>query len=266
MLPYFGLDSFIVGPITIHVWGLMVAAGILVAVWFIAFLAKKYLYAPAVIYDLAIWVLLSAFILARLFHVVFYDLSYYLLYPLDIFKIWQGGMSSTGGFFGAALAIWLFAKYRHFNFKELLPYLDFTALGLWLGWGIGRLGCFFTHLHPGRRTNFWLAVNYPGGTRFDLGLMESMLGFILFAIFYLLFKRLIKMRWGLVAGWSAGSYALVRFWLDFLRATDLPNSDARYGALTPAQWAMLAIIGGLIFLGVYGKIMSSFAKASDDKL
>jgi len=112
-------------------------------------------------------------------------------------------------------------------------------------------------------SNFWLAVNYSGGlarwsplggARHDLGLYESILGFALFIIFAFLFKRLVKMRWGLVAILSSLGYAIVRFFLDFLRATDLPGSDIRYAELTPAQWGMLFIVAALTASLVFDKL------------
>lgn len=259
MIPFFQLDQIMVGPIAIQVWGLMVALGIIAAVILMTYLAKKYLLSPEVVVDLAIWIIISAFIFARIFYVVFYNPAYFLTRPIDVFKIWEGGASSLGGFFGAALATWLFAKKRHFSWRELLPYFDIMAVSLWLGWGIGRIGCFLTHLHPGRLSNFFLAVNFPGGARLDLGILESITGFLIFTIFILLFKRLIKIRWGRVAGYSVATYAVARFFLDFLRATDLPDSDIRYSGLTPAQWGMAFLFLALTFLSVYGKIKGNLA-------
>ncbi len=254
MLPFFQFDKIMVGPVAIHVWGLMVALGIIAAVFLMSYLAKKYILSKEVVVDLAIWIIIFSFVFARIFHVVFYGLDYYLENPLDVFKIWEGGASSFGGFFGAALAVYLFAKKRSLSWNEMLPYFDIGAVSLWLGWGIGRIGCFLTHLHPGKLTNFFLAVNYPAGARHDLGLYESLLGFLLFALCYLLFKSFIKIRWGLVAGFSIASYAVARFFLDFLRASDLPMSDARYFSLTPAQWGMTMILITLTFLAIYGRI------------
>ncbi|TAN33080.1 prolipoprotein diacylglyceryl transferase [Patescibacteria group bacterium] len=254
MLPYFHFESFSLGPLTIHVWGLFVSLGILAAVLFGYKLAKKYFLSGEVILDMGVWMLIGALIMARVFHVIFYDSAYYAQNPGDILKFWQGGASSLGGFFGAGVALYLFVKIKKFTCREIKPYLDIGALSLWLGWGVGRLGCFFTHLHPGRLSNFFLAVNLPDGARFDLGLLESILGFTLFAVFYLLFTRLIKKRWGLVALYSVLSYAAVRFFFDFLRATDLPVSDARYFYFTPAQWGMLALIAGLTFALFWGKL------------
>lgn len=255
MIPFFQFELIYLGPVIIHVWGLLVALGIAAGITFAYFLCKKFLLSGEALLDMAIWMLVGAFIMARVFHVLFYDPVYFVQNPDAIIKFWQGGASSLGGFVGAVLSLWLFAKKRHFSLKELLPYLDVGVLGLWLGWGVGRIGCFLIHDHPGTLTHFILGVKYPDGVRFDLGLMESILGFALFVIFYLLFKKLIKIRFGLVAGFSMASYAIARFLLDFLRATpDLPRGDVRYFALTPAQWGMLALLIGLTLPMIFSKI------------
>ncbi len=260
MIPYFQYNSFLFGPIAIQVWGIFVSLGLLVAIIFAYRLARKYFLSGEVMLDLAIWVLIGGFLMARAFHVIFYEPTYYIVNPLDVIKFWQGGASSLGGFIGAGLAAWLFFKKRHFKLKEALPYLDIGVLSLWLGWGIGRIGCFMIHDHPGHLTNFFLAVNFSGGARYDLGLLDSLLGFLLFTIYYLLFTRLIRIRWGLVALLSFMDYALVRFLFDFLRATDLPQSDIRYWLLTPAQWGMTVLFFILTIILIYGIKVQNVAK------
>jgi phosphatidylglycerol:prolipoprotein diacylglycerol transferase len=242
MIPYFQYNTILLGPVTIQVWGLMVALGIIASLFVMRSFAKRYFLSEEVLYDMAVWVLVSSFVFARLFHILFYNLDFYLLNPADVFKIWQGGASSTGGFFGAALALWLFAKKRGFTFQQFVPYMDVAAVSLWLGWGIGRIGCFLIHDHPGTLTHFVGGVQFPGGARHDLGLYESIVGFVLFLFSALLFKRLVRRRWGLVTLVSVTLYAIARFFLDFLRATDITMADARYAHLTPAQWGMLVLV------------------------
>lgn len=252
MIPYFQFLHFNLGPVTIQVWGLCVAAGLLAAAFFISHLAKKYLLSKTLALDLVLWATLGGFVGARLGHVLFYSLDYYLARPIEILYVWHGGLSSFGGFTGAVIAVWIFAKVRRLKWKEFLPYADILTHGLWLGWGIGRLGCFLIHDHPGTLTHFIGAVQYPGGARHDLGLYESILGFLLFGFCYLVFPKFVKKQWGLVTAVSWLLYAVARFGLDFLRASDLPGSDARYSGLTPAQWGMAALVLALTFLLVYG--------------
>lgn len=257
MIPYFQYNAFMIGPVTIQVWGLMVALGIIAAIVCMRVLAKKYFLSHDLLLDMAVWILVSAFIFARVFHVIFYAPGYFAADPWAILRLWEGGASSMGGFFGAVLAIWLFCRKRHISWREFLPYADVAAVSLWLGWGIGRIGCFLIHDHPGTLSHFATAVNFPAGARHDLGLYESVLGFVLFIVFILLFKRLVKIRWGLVAIFSSMAYAVVRFFLDFLRATDLPTSDTRFAALTPAQWGMVVVVLALTSLLVFGTLKRS---------
>lgn len=238
MIPYFHYTVFHLGPIPIQVWGLMVALGILTGVTLTHFLCKKSGLRVDFIIDLAVWILISALIFARIFHIVLYDSGYYLHQPLEIFKVWHGGMSSFGGFFGAALGVIVFLKKKKITFEQFLPYADRGILGLWLGWGIGRIGCFLIHDHPGTLSHFLLAVKYPEATRHDLGLYESLVGFGLFIIFFSVYKWYPRLRPGMVMKISILCYAGIRFGLDFLRLF-----DARYFSLTPAQWGMIGVVG-----------------------
>lgn len=260
MIPFFQYNQILLGPVTIQVWGLMVALGIIAATFVMRFLSKKYFLSYELLLDLEIWILISAFVFARLFHVVFYNLDYYLINPIDIFKLWQGGASSLGGFFGAVLAIWFFMRKRAITWEQFLPYADVAALSLWLGWGIGRLGCFFIHDHPGTLSSFVGAVNFPGGARHDLGLYESIVGFVLFIVFGLLFRKLVKKQWGLVTVWSCIFYAITRFFLDFLRVSGVPGADNRYAHLTPAQWGMIVIVLALTSTLLSGKLRRQTSK------
>jgi len=254
MIPYFQIDALRMGPIILQMWGLWVSAGILAAILLSYKLAQKYFLSVNLMLDLGVWGIIGGLIGARFGHVFFYDWSYYAANLNEIWKFWHGGASSLGGFIGAGLAISILILRRGIQLKDLLPYLDIGAFSLWLGWGIGRIGCFFIHDHPGRLTSFFLAVNFPSGARHDLGLYESLCALLIFIVYSLLFKKLIKRGWGLVAISSFLTYAVARFCLDFLRSTDLPISDPRYLYLTPAQWGMATIVFLLTIWLVYSKI------------
>lgn len=254
MIPFFQANIILMGPLTIQVWGLFVSLGIVAGIILARILAKRFFLSSDVVLDLSTWALIGGIVGARLIHVFFYEPTYYLYHLKEIFFIWQGGASSLGGFLGAGLALLVFAYKRKFSWKELLPYFDIMSLSLWLGWGIGRVGCFMIHDHIGRLSNSWIAVNYPGGARFDLGLLESLLAIFVFVVFAFFFKKLVKLSWGLVFTYSFVVFAVFRFGLDFLRATDVNISDVRWWFLTPMQWGILAVLLGLTIGRIYSKI------------
>jgi phosphatidylglycerol:prolipoprotein diacylglycerol transferase len=159
---------------------------------------------------------------------------------LDILKIWQGGLSLFGGFIGAIIASIIYVRINKIDFWG---YANAIMYGFPLGLGIGRIGCFINHLHLGKLSNFPLAVAFPDGSRLDMGLIESIFGFLLFAVY---FFRLRKIAEQIFLPVTMIAYGAVRFVLDFARANDIPQADIRYLSLTPAQYgSVLLILGGI---------------------
>lgn len=240
MIPYFFRDTISAGPLTFQVWGLFVSFGALVALLVLLNLAKKRDLARDFVYDLFIWLLLGGILGARIIHVLFYEPAYYFAHPAEMLAFWQGGASSLGGFLGAGAALWILMKIKKISWREILPYADLVGVVLWLGWAIGRLGCFVIHDHPGILVNNFFAVNFPGGARLDLGLTESVISLAIFFIVYFGYKKW-RDRPGLTLAAGFWLYSAVRFFLDFLRARDLYGADIRYAGLTPAQWGMAVL-------------------------
>ncbi|HLD21059.1 MAG TPA: prolipoprotein diacylglyceryl transferase [Patescibacteria group bacterium] len=242
MIPYFQFTTIPLGPVTVQVWGLMVALGILAATWVAGKMARARGQDPKIIWDLSVWVIVGAFIMARVFMVI-YEPGYYFADPIEFFRIWHGGFSIMGGFLGATIAgIW-FLRRKH---VDVHAYTDTAIFGLPVGLFIGRIGCFLIHDHPGTLTDFALGVKYPDGVRHDHGLYDSINGLVLFLLFLLLARRGAKTGTYIVVFliW----YGVVRFFLDFFRATNGPIVDTRYFSLTPAQYAAIVMVAGGVWL------------------
>jgi phosphatidylglycerol:prolipoprotein diacylglycerol transferase len=169
-------------------------------------------------------------------HLVFYHPEE-LVSVWSVLKIWEG-LSSMGGLHGAHLAavVWFRAKRIRFH-----DYADAFALGMAPGWGVARVGCFTVHDHPGVRSDFFLAVRFPGGPRHDLGLYEALVLFSIGALLWALHRR-GALR-GRLLPLLALLYGVARFLLDFLRARDVAYADARQLGLTFAQWFAVALLG-----------------------
>lgn len=240
MIPYVELHAIPLGPITVQAWGLMVALGLFAGAWLGARMARSRGLDPALVWDAAAWIVAGAMVGARLFHVVVYDPVPYLADPLSVVAVWNGGMSMFGGFAGAiAAGVWFLRRRK----ADVWQYADAMVYGLPCGIGIGRIGCFLIHDHPGTLTHFALGVRYPDGSvRHDLGLYESVFGFALALVFFMLARRHVRPPAYVVA--FLLSYGTFRFLSDFLRVV-----DARYLGLTPAQYLSIAMIaaGGWVW-------------------
>jgi len=260
MIPFFSWQTVNIGPVELQVWGIFVSLGFLASLILGLYLVKKRNLNKEFLTDLFIWLLLGGIIGARFFHIVFYEPDFYIQYPVEILKFWHGGASSLGGLIGTLAGLLIYVRIKKVNFKEFLPYGDVLGLVFWLGWGIGRIGCFIIHDHPGMLTDSWLAVNFPSGARFDLGLLESVLSFIIFIIVFVFYKKYKEIRPGLSLFMGFWIYFAVRFFMDFLRAYDIPHeeifysADSRYLHLTPAQWGMGALFLVLTFFLVCVKL------------
>jgi phosphatidylglycerol:prolipoprotein diacylglycerol transferase len=156
--------------------------------------------------------------------------------PLQLLKVWEG-LSSFGGLLGGVLAALVFFRIRKQPFSD---YADALALGVAAGWAVARLGCFVIHDHPGVRSNFFLAVRFPGGPRLDMGLLDALVLGTCAAVLHLLRRN--GEAEGRLLPLLALLYGVARFGLDFLRARDLAYVDARYGGLTPAQYACVLLV------------------------
>jgi len=234
MIPWIESQVFYLGAVPLRTWGTFVAFGFLIATWVAARRAVQNKLDPKVVWDLAFWLLVSAFIGARLFHVLAYDPAYYFAHPGAVLDPREPGFAIYGGFLACVLAFFGYIKRKQLDF---LAYADTLIWGVPWGCGIGRIGCFLIHDHPGTLSSFVLTVNYPDGkSRHDLGLYLSITGFAIALIFLILNRKARG------PGFWFGAFIVLdgisRFWLDFYRV-----ADVTYLHLTPTQWLTIPLVG-----------------------
>ncbi len=242
ILPYVELPSIpLPGGLAVHPFGIFAALGVYLGARLIVWAGRAY--GPGEtrpLVEVFPWALGGGLLGAHLVHVLGYHPELLRTEgPLVLFKIWDG-VSSMGGVLGALAGIGLyFGKHR----LRTRPYLNALALGVAPGWAVARIGCAVVHDHPGVRSQAWFAVDFPGGPRLDMGLLDFVLLAVLTAVLYLLARR--NRTPGFLMGVLAVGYCVPRFFLDFFRADDLSFVDARIAGLTPAQWItpVLAAIG-----------------------
>jgi phosphatidylglycerol:prolipoprotein diacylglycerol transferase len=127
-----------IGPLTIHTYGFLVATGFLLGLILAVRQAKKVGIPANKIIDLGFYILLAAIIGSRLFFILI-NAGHYMKNPLDIFKIWEGGLVFYGGVLLAVpIVIWYVKK----NGLGIWKTADIFAPSIAIGHAIGRLGCF----------------------------------------------------------------------------------------------------------------------------
>jgi phosphatidylglycerol:prolipoprotein diacylglycerol transferase len=99
------------------------------------------------------------------------------------------GQASFGAFIGGYLAGVLFLVWNSIPYADWYLYADAGCYAVPFAWWIGRVGCYLVHDHPGIRTTSFLGVRYPGGTRYDLGLLEVLFLIALAALFFFVGRK-----------------------------------------------------------------------------
>ena len=236
--------AFSVGPLAVRWYGLMYLAGFAAGWWLgVRRIAKGQ--APitrAQLDDLLFLIVLGVILGGRLGYVLFYKPGYYAAHPLEIFYIWQGGMSFHGGLLGVMLAM-IFAARRHG--VDWLRLMDFIAPLCPLGFAAGRLGNFINAELPGRVTDLPWGMVFPGAgdaPRHPSQLYQFALEGVVLFIFLWWFSSKPRPR-GQVSAMFLLGYGVLRFIAEFGRE---PDSFIGYLALglTMGQWLCLAMIAG----------------------
>ena len=269
--PQFDPIAVSLGPLAIHWYALsyILAFFLFIVLGRHRIKAGGTLFTKEMLDDLLTWGILGVILGGRIGYVLFYQLDAYLAQPLNILKVWEGGMSFHGGFLGVLLAMWLFAKRRGLGFWQVM---DFVAPLVPLGLASGRIGNFINGELWGRVTDpikFW-AMGFPQANYEDLPLAASnpqyaawfsqfgmlprhpsqlyqfaLEGITLFIIVWLFSKK--PRPTGQVAMVFLAGYGIFRFIAEYARQPDEQLGLLTLG-LSMGQWLSLP----MIILGVIG--------------
>ena len=136
-------QTFLIGPLVIHYYGLIMASAVAASFYLAIKRAPKYGVELKQAEDLLFWLIIGGFIGARLYHVLS-SFNYYYIHPSDIIKVWNGGLSIYGAVIGGLITLWVYRKLSTSHYS-LLTLLDWLAPSLALGQIIGRFGNFFNY-------------------------------------------------------------------------------------------------------------------------
>lgn len=185
--------------------------------------------------DFLSWAIGGVILGGRLGYVLFYQFEYYAANPMDILKVWQGGMSFHGGALGVIIALFVFSHLRKFNVLRLA---DYVCACVPIGLFFGRLANFANGELYGRVTESAWGMEFPNGgplPRHPSQLYEAALeGAVLFLILLLLvLNPKVRAKPGIVAGAFLAGYGIFRAIIEFFREPD----------------PYLGLIGGVISMG-----------------
>lgn len=151
--------AFTIGGKAIYWYAIIILTGFLLAVFFCAHSAKKRGVSSEAIFDIGIYGLVFGLIGARIYYVLF-DLKSYIDNPIDIFKIWEGGLAIYGGLIGAITTAYVYCRIKKL---PTLKIFDECAPGLFIGQIIGRFGNFVNAEVYGGETSSFLGMSINGG-------------------------------------------------------------------------------------------------------
>ncbi len=231
MIPYLEQPRLEIGPFTIYAFGVLAAFAILVGWVLTSRRAERRGLSRATAHHMYELMVLVGFLGAWLARILVYAPG-----------TWTG-ISSFGGIFGGFAAGILYLRwYKGLDAARMWSYIDALAFSFPLPWMIARAGCFMAHDHPGIPANGWLAINFPSGPRYDLGLIEMLYMIPVGLLFLFLDRR--RRRSGFYAGLLLTLIGPFRIWLDHLHVT-----RPTILGLGADQWGgAIALVAGCVIL------------------
>ena len=222
---------FAVGPLEVRWYSLAYIAGFFFAAWYMKrIVATPALWgsrqpsaSPAQIDDMFLWFVAGVILGGRLGYVLFYKPLFYLSQPLDVFRLWDGGMSFHGGFLGVVIACYIYGRRIGAGLDQML---DLGAASVPVGLGLGRVANFINAELYGRASDAPWAMVFPTDptqvSRHPSQLYEAALeGLVLFAAVRIATHRCKALAHpGRAAGVFALVYGLARILAEFFREPD----------------------------------------------
>ena len=231
-IPFPAIDPILIqlGPLAIRWYSLAYIAGFLLGWMYIKrLLLSENLWKPKAPMtveqsdDFLLWTAVGVILGGRIGYSLFYNFAYYAANPLDILKVWEGGMSFHGGLLGVTIAIFIYCRRNKLSY---LSVMDLVAAAVPIGLFFGRIANFINGELFGRVTDVPWAVIFPRGgpdprhaSQIYEALLEGMLMFLVLG--FLIRKFKILHHPGMASGVFLTGYGLSRIFVEFFRMPDV---------------------------------------------
>jgi len=242
-------EIFRLGPISVRWYGFLFAMAFVAGYFIMTWVFKKEGRPQPDLEQLSVYMIFGTVIGARLGHCLFYNPSYYLSNPIEIFKVWEGGLASHGAALGILIAIYLFSKKK--KKYSMLWVLDRVVIVVALAGTFIRLGNLFNSEIIGKTTDVSWAFIFTAVDdlpRHPAQLYESIAYLIFFIIlWFVYYKGFEKNRDGLLFGLFLVLVFTFRFFVEFLKE----NQSAFERGMILDMGQLLSIpfvIAGIIFI------------------
>lgn len=240
--------------LSLHTYGACMAVG-----FFICWKLAEKLSGRRDLSDLLMYLMIGGVAGSRIAYVIEHWQTQFARAPLDIFKVWQGGLMFYGGFILALIVFFVWCRVKK---ESPLAMSDLICVVLPLGHACGRIGCFFYGCCYGRLSESALAVSFPRGSpawgeQLEHGLIDSTAlrsipvlptqlfeAAALLVLFALVLAIYLRTR-RYAAGVYLVGYAFIRFGLEYLRG----DPRAAVGPFSISQTISIGVfLAGVVFL------------------
>lgn len=240
---------FSIGPVSVRWYGLLFAMSFVVGYFIMLRIFRKENIPEPLLDSLSMYMLIATVVGARLGHVLFYEPESYLAHPLDILKIWQGGLASHGAAIGILVGLYLFSR------KSRQPFLwviDRIVIVVALAGFFIRTGNLFNSEIYGNVTNLpWgFIFDRTGETlpRHPTQIYEALAYLVVFIfLLWYYFKKEGKPRQGFLLGVFLIGVFGFRFFVEFIKEPQVQFENSM--ALNMGQWLSIPfVIAGIVLL------------------
>lgn len=246
--------AFQLGPISVHWYGIIIGAGIILSYVYALREAKRRGIETKHIDNMAFWLILAGVLGARLYYVLF-NFRYFTENPMEILAVWRGGLAIHGALLLGALAYFTYIKIHKIHW---LLYADVVMPGVLLAQALGRWGNFFNSEAFGRPTDLPWKLFIPFAKRpqgfedFEFFhptfLYESLWDLIGFAVLVFLTRKIFKadsgrVRYGIILCAYLMWYSFGRFFIEGLRLDSLYLGQFRAAQVASIILIIIGLIG-----------------------